>query len=98
MMGPLRSCDLVVINKNAAAFIPTDWIKTEASRDSDPFSWRTSTAIGNATTPPPKGVEPAINEPRTIPMVAGQYVENTEYHRFLVVIVKNHMGHTNKTG
>ena len=66
MLFACRSSRFFNRSRNAAAFIPTAWIRTATSRDSCGVNLRKSTDKGKATTPPPSGVLPAMNEPRIL--------------------------------
>ena len=73
MMWAWSKCGLQMNSRNAADVIPMLCTRAAASRLSSAVNFSTSTESGKATTPPPKGVEPAMNDPNTMASVAGQY-------------------------
>ena len=54
-----------------AAVIPTDWINKLKSLPWRGVKLRISTVTGNATTPPPRGVDPAIMDPNIMASING---------------------------
>ena len=55
--------------ENAAAVIPTDWIRNEKSLATGGATFNAKVKTGNAIAAPPSLVAPAIMEPKTIAMV-----------------------------
>ena len=82
----------------AAAFMPIDWTRTEASRLSGVGHANTSCAIGYATTPPPSGVEPATKDPNIMAIDIGQYAEKISVSRPFRVTVNSQRGQTTRAG
>ncbi len=65
--------------KRPAIVIPTDWIINAWVRAVEAGTSRSLVKTGNATAPPPAGVEPAMKEPNSIVIEAGQNSAN-RYH------------------
>ena len=59
--------------------MPTAWIMSAWVRAVVAATSRTLVKTGNATAPPPAGVDPAMNEPNTIVTEAGQNSTNSDH-------------------